>query len=249
MRLQRIPRLLKQMLGRGFMRGRCEICEKRTVFTLRGAWIRGDLLCVGCGSRPRNRALMSVLREQFPGWREARLHESSPGSPMLQKFRKECPAYVASHFYGDVPLGGSKDGFVCQDLERQTFDDSSFDLVITQDVLEHVFDPRAALREIARTLRPGGAHVFTVPWYYWKPTEVRARRAADGSVEHVLPPDYHGNPIKPNARSLVVTEWGRELLEVIDGCSGVTTQVHRLDDADRGITGAFVDVFVSRKPG
>lgn len=166
---------------------------------------------------------------------------------MLQKFRKECPAYVASHFYPELPLGSSKDGFVCQDLERQTFDDASFDLVITQDVLEHVFDPRAALSEIARTLKPGGAHVFTVPWYYWKPTLVRARRTPTGEVAHLETPDYHGNPIKPNARSLVVTEWGRDLLEVVDDCSGVKTAAVRLDDADRGITGAFVDVFVSRR--
>jgi len=249
MRPQRIPRLLKVMFQRGFLRGRCEICEAKTVFVLRGPWIRGDLLCVKCGGRPRNRALMAVLNEQFPGWRELSVHESSPGSPMLQKFRKECPRYVASHFYADRPLGSLHDGFVCQDLERQSFEDASFDLVITQDVLEHVFDARAALREIARTLKPGGAHVFTVPWYYWTPTIERARRAKDGSIEHLLPPDYHGNPIKPKARSLVVTEWGRELLEVIDSCSGVVTQAFRLDDADRGITGAFVDVFVSRKPG
>jgi len=248
MRLQRIPRLLKQMLGRGFMRGKCEICEAQTVFTLRGPWIRGDLLCVRCGSRPRNRALMAVLNEQFPNWRSVAIHESSPGVPMLQKFREQCPGYVASHFYPERPIGSTQGGFVCQDLERQSFDSERFDLVITQDVLEHVFEPRVALQEIARTLKPGGAHVFTVPWYYWQPSIVRARRAQGGGVEHLLPEDYHGNPIQPNARSLVVTEWGRDLLDVIDGCSGVRTTAHRLDDADRGITGAFVDVFVSRKP-
>lgn len=249
MGLRRIPRILKQMATRGFMRGVCDVCEARTIFTLRGAWIRGDLLCVRCGSRPRNRALMAVLNEQFPSWRQARMHESSPGTPMLQKFRKECPGYVASHFYPDLPVGSERDGFICQDLERQSFADGSFDIVVTQDVLEHVFDPRAALREIARTLRPGGAHVFTVPWYYWQATVVRARRLPGGEIEHVLPADYHGNPIKPNARSLVVTEWGRELLETIDADRTVTTQVHRLDDAERGITGAFVDVFVSRRAG
>jgi SAM-dependent methyltransferase len=192
---------------------------------------------------------MAVLNERFPHWRASKLHESSPGTPMLQKFRRECPAYVASHFYPELPLGSRKDYFVCQDLERQTFADASFDLVVTQDVLEHLFDPRAAVQEIARTLKPGGAHVFTVPWYYWLPTVVRARRNGDGEVEHLLPPDYHGNPIEPKARSLVVTEWGRDLLDVIDGCSGLKTQAYRIDDAERGITGAFVDVFVSQKAG
>lgn len=247
MKIRRIPRLLKQALARGFIRGRCEVCEKSTVFTLRGPWIRGDLLCLRCGSRPRNRALMAVLNERFSGWRGTKVHESSPGSPMLQKFRRECPGYLPSHYYPDLAPGSGRDGFNCQDLERQTFADASFDLVITQDVFEHLFDARAAWREIARTLKPGGAHVFTVPWYYWKSSVVRARRLPSGEIEHLLPADYHGNPIKPEARSLVVTEWGRELLEIIDGCSDVTTEVVRLDDADRGITGAFVDVFISRR--
>jgi SAM-dependent methyltransferase len=39
----------------------------------------------------------------------------------------------------------------------------AFDLYLTQDVFEHLFDPAAAFREIARTLRTGGAHVFTTP--------------------------------------------------------------------------------------
>jgi SAM-dependent methyltransferase len=248
MQLRRIPRFLMLALQRGFIRGRCEICDAPTAFVLKGAWIRGDLLCVRCSSRPRMRALMAVLNEQFPSWRQGKVHESSPGTAMLEKFRKECPGYVASHFYPELPVGAEKNGFVCQDLEKQSFATGSFDLVITQDVLEHVLEPQLALREIARTLKPGGAHVFTVPWYYWQATVVRARRTPTGDIDHVLPADYHGNPIQENARSLVVTEWGRDLLTVIDGCSGVTTEVYRLDDAERGITGAFVDVFVSRKP-
>lgn len=248
MRLRLIPHLLLQIAQRGLIRGVCNICEARTVFTLRGPWIRGDLLCARCRSRPRNRALLAVLNDKFPDWRRASIHESSPSGPLLEKFRKECPGYVGSHFFPDLPNGSHRDNFVCQNLERQSFADASFDIVITQDVLEHLFDARAALREIARTLKPGGAHVFTVPWYYWKSTVVRARRDDDGKVNHLLPEDYHGNPIKADARSLVVTEWGRELLEEIDKASGVVTEVIRIDDADRGITGAFIEVFVSRRP-
>lgn len=38
-----------------------------------------------------------------------------------------------------------------------------FDCVLALDVLEHVADDDAALREIARVLRPGGIFFFTVP--------------------------------------------------------------------------------------
>jgi 2-polyprenyl-3-methyl-5-hydroxy-6-metoxy-1,4-benzoquinol methylase len=48
-------------------------------------------------------------------------------------------------------------------LENQTFDDDSFDLVIHLDVMEHLYNPFTALREVWRTLRSQGDCIFTVP--------------------------------------------------------------------------------------
>lgn len=47
------------------------------------------------------------------------------------------------------------------------FADGSFDAVSTGDVLYHVEDPGAALREFARVVRPGGAVVVNEPAYRW----------------------------------------------------------------------------------
>lgn len=49
------------------------------------------------------------------------------------------------------------------DVARLGLSDGSFDGVVAAEVLEHVDDDRAALREIHRVLRPGGALVVTVP--------------------------------------------------------------------------------------
>jgi SAM-dependent methyltransferase len=51
------------------------------------------------------------------------------------------------------------------------FPDASFDRVICSEVMEHVHDYRAAARELARLLRPGGSAAVTVPtatseWLY-----------------------------------------------------------------------------------
>jgi hypothetical protein len=240
---KRIRTKVRSRLGRSW----CPICEARTAFIQEGPWLRDQLFCAWCRSIPRWRALLRVLHDHFPNWRELRVHESSPGGPASDKLERECHHYLASHFFPDVPLGQTKGRFRCENLEDQTFPDGSFDLVVTSDVFEHILDPARAFAEIARTLRNGGAHVFTVPWYYWKDTLVRAVHEGD-EVRHLEPPDYHGNPIDA-AGSLVVTEWGHDLCDFIYRHSGMTTTAVRIRDAREGIDGEFREVFISRKPG
>ena len=40
---------------------------------------------------------------------------------------------------------------------------ASVDLHVTQDVLKHVFHPEKVFKKIARTLKPDGIHIFSVP--------------------------------------------------------------------------------------
>ena len=47
------------------------------------------------------------------------------------------------------------------------FADGSFDLAVSLDVIEHLEDDLAALRELRRTVAPGGALLITVPAYQW----------------------------------------------------------------------------------
>jgi SAM-dependent methyltransferase len=189
---------------------------------------------------------MEVLRTRVPGWQGLRIHESSPDGASSRRLAEECPGYDASQYWPDVEPGGSRDGIRCEDLTRLTFGDESLDVVVTQDVFEHVLEPERGFAEVARVLRPGGVHIFTVPWYWWQPTVVRARRGPDG-LQHLAPPDYHENPVDPSG-SLVATEWGWELPDLILANGGMTTTVHSIRDPGRGIVGAFREVFVSRKP-
>ncbi len=51
-------------------------------------------------------------------------------------------------------------------LERP-FPADSFDLAVSLDVIEHLEDDLAALRELRRTVAPGGSLLVTVPAYQW----------------------------------------------------------------------------------
>jgi len=51
--------------------------------------------------------------------------------------------------------------------EPLPFPDGAFELAVALDVLEHVEDDGAALRELARAIAPGGRLLVTVPQYGW----------------------------------------------------------------------------------
>lgn len=51
------------------------------------------------------------------------------------------------------------------DITRLPFASASADLILATDVIEHVEDDSAALREIARVLKPGAAVILSVPTF------------------------------------------------------------------------------------
>ncbi|WP_119680508.1 class I SAM-dependent methyltransferase [Indioceanicola profundi] len=52
------------------------------------------------------------------------------------------------------------------DGKQFPFDDASFDSILCNQVLEHVFDPQNFLSEIGRVLRPGGRLLLTIPFVW-----------------------------------------------------------------------------------
>jgi len=66
---------------------------------------------------------------------------------------------VAIQFCAEKGLGEVRLGDVC----ALPFPDASFDLVLATDIIEHVDDDLAALRELHRVLKPGQPLLLTVP--------------------------------------------------------------------------------------
>jgi SAM-dependent methyltransferase len=193
---------------------------------------------------------MLCIERFFPQWRSLSIHESSPvlGRGANRRLAKEAPAYIASHYYPGVPSGKIVNGIRCENLEDLSCGDESFDLHLTQDVFEHLFDPAVAFREIARTLRPGGAHVFTTPLVRKnEPTRFCASLAPNGTVVHLIePPEYHGNPISQQG-SLVTVNWGYDITTFIFETSGLFTEIVFLDILECGIRADYIEVLITRK--
>lgn len=234
-------------------RGRCPICDRKTTFKSINSWYRDNLLCMRCRSIPRERALMMVMDGQYPNWRSFSIHESSPGKRGVSiRLARECTHYTPSQYDASIPLGDwdPTGSWRNENLEKQTFADGCFDLVISQDVMEHVFDIDSAFREIARTLKPGGAHIFTTPLVNGPDGQSHstARLLEDGTIEHIEPPEFHGNPIDDENGSLVTWKYGYDLVDKIRQSTGLETSIIQMEDMTRGIQGEYLEVLVTRKP-
>lgn len=229
-------------------KGHCPTCCNDVDFIARNSWFRDHFVCSHCGSIPRERALMVVIDAYFPKWRESTVHESSPGNRGASlRMLKECSQYIPSQYFPDQPPGTLVGNMRCENLEALSFPDESIDLHITQDVLEHVFHPSKVFKEIARTLKPGGMHIFTVPIVNkGNPSRLRAR-VEGGDIIHLEPEQYHGNPIG-DGRSLVTVDWGFDICRHIFRTSGLFTYIIQIDDLESGIRAEYIEVLVTVKP-
>ena len=88
-------------------------------------------------------------------------------------------------------------------MEKLTFPGNRFDCILSFDVLEHVDNYMAAIKACYRCLKPDGFLLFSVPFSYGREKMgQRTQVMSDGTIEHLMKPEYHGNPIDPESGTL-----------------------------------------------
>lgn len=117
-----------------------------------------------------------------------------------------------------------------QDITNLSYKDSSFDLILHSEVLEHVTDPHQALKECRRVLKPGGICLFTIPVIFNRKTIRRAKMKGD-KLHHLRPASYHGSAKRKDW--LVFWEFGgdfvkKEKLEIVFSQPSTQTYVFAL---------------------
>lgn len=148
-----------------------------------------------CSANERYELLAAEIRSRYGSvLSEMEVLELDPHSP-LRKILSRARRHVRT-FYESLEARGSlrPDGTVCQDITALTFANESFDLIVSSDVLEHVPSLGDAFRESQRVLRPGRAHLFTVP------PRLKTKKRAElvrGEILHLEPPEYHRDPLSP----------------------------------------------------
>jgi SAM-dependent methyltransferase len=132
-----------------------------------------------------------------------------------------------------------------QDLQRLTFADASFDLMVANDVFEHVPDLDQVLRETRRILAPRGVLLSTFPFLADRAQGVvKARLRADG-IEYLSQPEYHGNPTDPAKGSLVFEVPGWDIVDRARKAGFARTHMCLVSSVRHGVLGAGLNgVFV-----
>ena len=239
----------------------CSVCGKRSPLEAMDTesrernW-REEVHCKNCWALNRMEAVAQVLIRPYRGIRCSSVQESNR---LLSKLRVHELGFVGpihdillsnerfshSDFLDDVAPGSvAANGVQCEDLQALTFADGSIDLCISQDVFEHVPDPWMGFREVHRVLRTGGVHVCSIP-YAPSLEHSRARaRLANGELEHLLPPEFHGDPTRGPEGALVFTDFGQDLLSRLRSI-GFDVELH--ETRRPNTQGGYIGVFWMRK--
>jgi SAM-dependent methyltransferase len=203
------------------VQGHCHGCNKIMPLLVDLNWGDGrypnwrERLQCSCGLNNRIRASLYFLTRLLPDSQQSRIYATEQVTALFSALRKRYPQAIGSEFLRDGTACGhfNTAGLRHEDVTRLTFPSDYFDVVLSFDVLEHVPDYSAALREMARVLRPGGTLLASFPFDTSKArTEVRATVGSDGAVTHLLPPEYHGDPVD-NAGCLCFQVFGWSVID------------------------------------
>ena len=147
-------------------------------------------------------SIVQIIRRLYPDLSGLAVYEMSSRGPLFEYLKGRVGRFTCSEYFDDIAPGQWKGDVQCQDVERLTYRDASFDLCTSTEVFEHVPDDEKGFREIRRVLKPGGRFVLTVP-LSGNPETIKRAEMVGGEVRHLLPAEYHGDTIRGQGRVLV----------------------------------------------
>jgi Methyltransferase domain len=209
---------------------------------------RERLVCTKCNLNARVRTSAALIRGLVPET-ASRVWLAEQVTPLHRELLTRYPFLIGSEYLGPTAVSGSisEGGLRHEDCCASSFQTASLDAVCSFDVLEHVPNYRAALRDAVRVLRPGGLFIWTAPFDIDRyETLIRATVEQDGSVTHLEEPDFHGDPVNPEAGILCFQYFGWDILDEMRTAGFRDSMVYSTWSMMHGLIGPEQRIFVGR---
>ncbi|CAN5399477.1 class I SAM-dependent methyltransferase [soil metagenome] len=144
----------------------CSCCERNYItFLPFGQNLRLNVLCPGCFSLERHRLMWLFLKEKLKDLKQkiSVLHVA-PEEFLFKKFKSNSLInYCPCAKFGDGIEDEYAPGTLNIDITEIPYENDKFDYIICNHVLEHIPDDFKAMKELYRTLKPGGLAFLQVP--------------------------------------------------------------------------------------
>ena len=198
----------------------CPFCGPTVILRLNAE--PAGVRCVRCAASIVHLSIGAVLRDCGLDLSRMAVCELSSNGPFVDFLRRRARDVSLSEYSDSVPPGTSVNGVRCEDVQRLTYEDGSFDLVTHTEVLEHVPDDEAAFLELRRVMKINGTMLFTVPLSASSATVQRAAGVGEKMV-HFLEPVYHTDPWQRGIGILAYRDYGLDIVSKLEsaGFAGV----------------------------
>jgi hypothetical protein len=206
---------------------------------------RERLECPLCHMNNRQRLIATLIKQELYSKSTQQIYFMEQVTPIYQWARNNFTTHqiIGSEYLGhEYPSGVIIKGVRHEDIENFSFSNESFDLIVSNDVFEHVPNPVKAFSECARVLKPGGVMLATMPFHSDKDFSMTRASFINGTLTHFQQPVFHGNPISAEG-SLVFTDFGWDVLASIKSSGFSDVQIEVYASVDFGHFGSGQIVF------
>lgn len=136
----------------------CKKSKKNFIHLGNKHGINWNSSCQNCDSRSRHRGLFFLYNYYLKSTETIKILHFAP-EPSLRKYFES----LNLNYYRTTDLNMIGVDYPNQDIQNLKLNDSSYDLVLINHVLEHVRNDKIALSEVARILKTNGRAIITVP--------------------------------------------------------------------------------------
>ncbi len=160
--------------------------------------LRERLICPHCLLYARVRSIYHFLCTKINPDTTSSIYITEQTTPLFRLLKRKFPYVIGSEFLGKPGkfIADNFPGIRNEDLCDLTFDRDAFDYILTFDCFEHIYDYKKALKECFRCLKKDGTLFFSIPFYPYQENNIlRAYLDDDGNIVHILPEEWHGDPI------------------------------------------------------